>query len=78
MTKQEVAENILFGMREIENQLGLEGEKAEKALLEFFMQEFLIGDITRQDLNELASAMGYEIHISTNGQEVQTPDQIMA
>ena len=66
MTKKELIESR---KQEIINELGLTCEmEIEETLLNWFMQEFFIGEITRQELDEYAAEMGYQINLSLCGE----------
>ena len=50
--------------QELINEFGCECDECiDEMLLNWFMQEFFIGEITRKELDEYAAEMGYSVNI---------------
>ena len=77
MTEKEMKELIDARLLEINENMGLCGEDAEEVLLNWFTEEFLIGEISREELNDFVSLMGYEISLDVCGKEVEEACEIM-
>lgn len=58
------AEIIKQKKQELINEFGYLGEEdIEEMLLNWLMQEFFFGEITRKELDEYAAEMGYSVNI---------------
>lgn len=70
MSKKEIIETR---KKEIMKEFGLTNKtEIEETLLYWFTQEFFLGEITKQELDEYADEIGYQIHLSLfdEGEEV--------
>lgn len=64
------AELIEDRKQQIINHFGYQSEEdIEEILLNWFLQEFFNGEITKNELDEYASEMGYSVEIGIEGEE---------
>lgn len=65
MTKQEKQKEIGLRKERLANERGLTCEdEINQAVLDSFLEEFFFGMISRGELEEYASLMGFELHLS--------------
>lgn len=63
MNKQDIPTMIKEKRLFLTKEMGLNGQELEEALVNLFMQDFFFGEITKNELDEIADAMDVQINI---------------